>query len=220
MRKKENENYDVVKKTNARETTERPVIDVDETTKNASNVTGCGCRAQSRQTEERTCECEENGVFEGKEDLLNKYGRSDLLEKVTEEELQEIYRNACLGKESVEILRPLSEDRRFRNLLLHQYKEYAKITKEIEIFAGENGIDIKGSSFFARSMMYMTTNINTLSDRSNSKLSEIMIQGINMGIISTTKVVNKLHDDGRECPLASELLKLLDKNLAEMKVFL
>ena len=80
MRKKENENYDVVKKTNARETTERPVIDVDETTKNESNVTGCGCRAQSRQTEISASLClrcdsaAAYGRLVGKRDILL-YGR-------------------------------------------------------------------------------------------------------------------------------------------------
>ncbi|MBO5304815.1 MAG: hypothetical protein J6A99_03970, partial [Clostridia bacterium] len=62
--------------------------------------------------------------------------------------------------------------------------------------------------------------VNTISDKSNSKLSEIMIQGINMGIISTTKIVNKIEDENKDCPYARRLLDLLSKNLEEMKLFL
>ena len=69
-------------------------------------------------------------------------------------------------------------------------------------------------------MIYMTTAINTIKDKSDSKLSEIMMQGINMGIISLTKLNNKLSEENRSCHLADSLLSLLMKNLEEMKLFL
>lgn len=138
----------------------------------------------------------------------------------SEIDLQEVYKNAFTGKESVEILRSFSADKSFRNVLIRQYKEYAALAKDIELCANRLGYDLKKTSFFAKSMMYVTTAINTLTDKSDSKLSEIYIQGINMGIIAMTKLINKLNDENKTLPYANSLLSLLQKDLEEMKLFL
>ena len=68
--------------------------------------------------------------------------------------------------------------------------------------------------------MHFTTAINTLKDKSNSKLAEIMVQGINMGIISIMKIINRLSDEGRSNQYADKMLAVLQENLNEMKLFL
>lgn len=138
----------------------------------------------------------------------------------SETDLQEVYKNAFTGKESVEILRSFSADKGFRNVLIRQYKEYASLAKEIELYANQAGFDLKKTSFFARSMMYITTAMNTIKDKSDSKLSEIYIQGIDMGIIAMVRLINKLADEGKTLPYAQALLDMLQRNLEEMKAFL
>lgn len=135
-------------------------------------------------------------------------------------ELREIYRNAAVGKESIKILRKMSEDRGFRNLLLKQYDAYAEIAGEMEAYAAENGVELSSPSAFAKGMMYLTAKMNALGDKSSSKLAEIMIQGINMGIVSLTKIVNKLSDEGRSNKFAEDMLNLVRGNLEDMKLFL
>lgn len=140
--------------------------------------------------------------------------------EINRAELQEIYKNAVLGMQSVEDLRPLSHDRAFRNLLLKQYGRYAAVAKDIELFATEHAVELDDPSLFAKGMMKMSTMFNTIADRSNSKLAEIMVQGINMGIVSITKVINRLADEGRTNEYAERMLKLMQENLNEMKLFL
>lgn len=140
--------------------------------------------------------------------------------KIAPSVLQEVYQNAMLGKYAVENLRPLSSDRGFRNLLLKQYKEYSAIAKEIEVYADKVGMDVKSINIFSRGMMYFTTMMNTIGNKSNSKLAEIMIQGINMGIISLTKIINKKSDEEESHSFAKKMMEVLDKNLEEMKLFL
>ena len=135
-------------------------------------------------------------------------------------ELQEVYKNAVLGMQSVEDLRPLSKDRAFRNLLLKQYGRYTAVAKDVELYATQHGIELSDPSLFAKGMMKMTTAINTMMDRSNSKLAEIMVQGINMGIVSITKVINRLSDEHRTNEYADRMLELMQENLNEMKLFL
>lgn len=140
--------------------------------------------------------------------------------RIAETDLQEVYKNACTGKESVEIIRGFSANKGFKNVLIRQYKEYSALAKETEIYANRLGYDLQKTSALAKAMMYITTAMNTLKDKSDSKLSEIMIQGIDMGIIAMTKIINRNSDENKSCSLAESMLALLQKNLEEMKLFL
>ena len=140
--------------------------------------------------------------------------------KISEQDLQEVYKNTSTGRDSVDILRSFSPNKGFKNILIRQYKEYASLGKEIEMYANKLGYDLQKNSFLAKSMMYVTTAVNTIKDKSDSKLAEIMIQGIDMGIIAMTKLINKNSDEDKTCSFAESLLALLQKNLEEMKLFL
>ena len=140
--------------------------------------------------------------------------------KISEQDLQEVYKNTSTGRDSVDILRSFSANKGFKNILIRQYKEYASLGKEIEMYANKLGYDLQKNSFLAKSMMYVTTAVNTIKDKSDSKLAEIMIQGIDMGIIAMTKLINKNSDEDKTCSFAESLLALLQKNIEEMKLFL
>jgi formyltetrahydrofolate synthetase len=134
--------------------------------------------------------------------------------------LKEIFKNAKLGMISIEILKQFSEDRGFRNLLMRQYTEYNAICKEVEIYSAKNNVDLKTNTIVNRIMMFMGTLFTTITDKSNSKLSEIMIQGINMGIISIKKVQNSLSDNNNHNEYADRLMGILQNNLEDLKLFL
>ena len=140
--------------------------------------------------------------------------------KPCEEEVREIYRNLTAGKDSAETLRPMSADSAFREVLLRQDKDYSDLCARVEGYAAENGYDLKELSPMAKGMMHISASLNALTDKSSSKLASIMLQGIDMGVISITKIVNKLHKEGASCPLAEEMLDMLERNALEMRKFL
>lgn len=178
------------------------------------------CDKECAQKSKKTWEEPRSGYRNDKAKELLSDCKPEIDEHINKEELQEIYKNAVLGMESVDILRPLSSDRGFRNLLLKQYRRYVAIAKEMELYAAEKGEDLNDPSLFAKGMMHFTTMINTIKDKSNSKLAEIMVQGINMGIISIMKIINRLSDEGRSNKYADKMLAVLQENLNEMKLFL
>lgn len=143
-------------------------------------------------------------------------------------DLQEVYQSAMLGKYAVENLRPISTDRGFRNLLLKQYKGYSAIAKEMETYADKFNIELHGVNVVNRGMMYFSTIFGTISNKSSSKLAEMMVQGINMGIISITKLLNKKPTESqgitpseiKSADFAEKMIEVLHTNLEEMKLFL
>ncbi len=140
--------------------------------------------------------------------------------KPCEEEVREIYRNLTAGKDSVETLRPMSADSAFREVLLRQDKDYSDLCARVEGYAAENGYDLKELSPMAKGMMHISASLNALTDKSSSKLASIMLQGIDMGVISISKIVNKLHKEGASCPIAEDMLDMLERNALEMRAFL
>ncbi|MBR1748017.1 MAG: hypothetical protein IJ735_07425 [Clostridia bacterium] len=226
MTEKTNENVDVMEKT---ETKARSAEDNSSRSKKSAAKS---CEAESGNTsdirKEKQKEKEEaQRLSRPRSGRKNEEARKVLTDNASNEkdapdkaELQEVYKNAILGMQSVEDLRPLSTDRGFRNLLLKQYGRYAAVAKDVEIYAADRGIELDDPSLFAKGMMKMTTMFNTIKDKSNSKLAEIMVQGINMGIISVTKVINRLSDEHRTNEYADRMLNLMQQNLNEMKLFL
>ncbi len=155
-----------------------------------------------------------------KDRLFGETESTDTEKVLCEEELREIYRNATAGKDSVNILLPMSEDRNFRDALLNQGKKYDEFISRIEEYADENDADLKAVSPFAKGMMQMSATFDTITDKSPSKLASIMLEGINMGEISIIKIVNKLNKCGKKCPLASDMLDFLKDSAEEMKKYL
>lgn len=135
--------------------------------------------------------------------------------------LQEIYKTATQGMQSVEIIRPMVKDKALKSILFRQYNGYKALTKEIELQSANEGFDLRSSSFFTKAMMYGSLLMNTVSDRSSSKLAEVMIQGLNMGIISLVKVKNNIDPEVKvDLTFADKLMDMLHNNIEALKPYL
>lgn len=138
------------------------------------------------------------------------------------EMLQEIYRNTTAGMYSVETIKPYVKDKELRKLLFNQFNAYKKLSKEIELEAANQELDIKPINIMAKFMMTSGTFFNTLGDKSSSKIAEIMLQGIDMGIISCIKLINGIGQDNTniDLSLAKKTLELFQNNFEQLKAYL
>lgn len=177
--------------------------------------------------ESETCSCQESEQKTDRQAEIERLLAQSYEEKpcaneeITDERtLQSVYKVAKLGLESAEILAPLTKDKGYQNLLLKQYKEYNALAKEIELYCSNRKLKLVDNTIMQKAMMSMSANINTLMDKSNSKLSEIMIQGVNMGIITLTRIQNQLADKQLTNCYADQLMALLQQNLEDFKLFL
>ena len=70
-------------------------------------------------------------------------------------------------------------------------------------------------------MSWMGIELNTLTDTSNSKLAQILIQGNDMGIIKGTKLLNNLtFEDSQIENLLKDFINLQQENIEGLKKFL
>lgn len=137
------------------------------------------------------------------------------------EYLNYIYQNAKMGTDTIEQLLDIVKEKEFLEVLNSQNKEYEAIEKEAERLLKENGQEEKDISLFQKVSAYIMINVKTLTDKSASHISEMLIQGSTMGVIDIIKN-NRKYQGAHEniIQLGQRLLKFEENNINECKKFI
>lgn len=135
--------------------------------------------------------------------------------------LNKIYENATMGGESVSMLSEKVEDKEVLLELERQHSEYNKIAGDtVQALAQEKAVP-KQQSPLAKMGVWSGVQLNTLTDRSNDKIAQMMIEGSTMGIIDLSRLMKEYSDipeDYRK--IAQKLIKLEEDGSQRMKQFL
>lgn len=104
--------------------------------------------------------------------------------------LNELNKACTMGMDSITFVSDKVEDENMKENLSYQYAEYGNIAKKISTAFEEYG-EIPDDEPAGQKMMgWMGVQMNTLTDKSTSKIAELMIQGGDMGIIKCQKLLN------------------------------
>ena len=105
--------------------------------------------------------------------------------------LNELNKGIKMGMDSISNVSEKVQDDRFKQDLKYQYDEYNKILNEVNNELTNYDDFTKELNPMQKAMGWMGVELNTISDKSNSKIAEMMIQGTNMGIIEGVKLLNQ-----------------------------
>lgn len=135
--------------------------------------------------------------------------------------LNEIHKGVTMGMSSLEEVSKKSSDQTFKDNLSMQYNTYLntlnKVNSEFEK-AGEIPDD---TPINQKIMGWTGIQMNTMNDTSNTKLSELLIQGYDMGIIKGTKLLNQSPEASKNVKnILSEFIQLQEDNINQLKKFL
>ena len=104
--------------------------------------------------------------------------------------LNEINKGIKMGMDSISNITDKVQDAEFKDLLLLEYDRYNSILNRVNSEL-KNYDDIpKEVPPMQKVMGYMDVEISTLTDKSNSKIAEMMLKGTNMGIIEGIRLKN------------------------------
>lgn len=132
-----------------------------------------------------------------------------------------IYQNSQMGVDTIKQLMEIVEDENFKNQLKSQFNEYEEIHLAAKKSLNENGYDEKGIGALDKIKTYLMLNLQTLTDKTPSHISEMLIIGSNMGIINAVKNLKKYKDAEAEIlKLMKRLLKFEEDNVQQLKEFL
>ena len=135
--------------------------------------------------------------------------------------LQDVVRNARTGRDAVEQLMKKAESGPMRDELARERDDYAAAQREGERALLDAGGRAEPTGPVARAGMWMGLEMETLADRSDAHIAEIVIQGATMGVIEMTKALNTYDDaDDRARSLASRFVVQQNETIDRQKAFL
>lgn len=106
--------------------------------------------------------------------------------------LDEVNKGATMGMDAINFVLDKVEDSSFRKVLDGEYNKYRDITNRVnEVYSNYNTEkEPHETNAMTKMMTWYGVQMKTMNDHSNSKLSELLIQGTNMGIIEGRKLLN------------------------------
>lgn len=135
--------------------------------------------------------------------------------------LKEINKDAKMGMDSLTIVTKKVQDEKFKKLLNNQHDEYQNIFDRTQELLVQENKNIQDVPAMQKAMAWTGIQMNTINDKSNSKLSELLIQGNDMGVIKGTKLLNESNFTSPEIEnLLSDFVRLQEKNIDDLKKFL
>ena len=135
--------------------------------------------------------------------------------------LNQINQGIKMGMDSISNVSEKVQDSRLKDELLFQYDKYNEILNEVNDELTNYDDFPKELNSMQKAMGWMGVEMNTLTDKSNSKIAEMMIQGTNMGIIEGVKLLN--HNPDTEQHIKDILNKFIDfqqNNVEQLKKYL
>ena len=135
--------------------------------------------------------------------------------------LNQINQGIKMGMDSISNVSEKVQDSRLKNELLFQYDKYNEILNEVNDELTNYDDFPKELNSMQKAMGWVGVEMNTLTDKSNSKIAELMIQGTNMGIIEGVKLLN--HNPDTDQHIKNILNKFIDSqqnNVEQLKKYL
>lgn len=146
----------------------------------------------------------------------------NLEKKQNKNVLDEVNKGTSMGMDAINDVIPKVEDEAFKKVLQGEYDKYNKIHKKIEkIYHEFDNDEPTETSIMNKMMTSIMVDMKTITDTSNSKISELLIQGTNMGIIEGKKLLNHKTDlDERVEIILKDFVAMQEDSIETLKKYL
>ena len=135
--------------------------------------------------------------------------------------LDEIHKGACMGVDALSFVLDKVEDREFKKELKREYNDYKTIASEIEkIYPKYNDDKPHETNVMNKAMTWSEVEMKTINDKSNFKIAELLLNGVNMGIIECIRILNKKKIDDEVSKIVSRYVTMQEKSVDVLKSYL
>lgn len=135
--------------------------------------------------------------------------------------LDEIHKGACMGVDALSFVLDKVEDKEFKKELEREYNDYKMIASEIEeIYPKYNDDKPHETNVMNKAMTWSEVEMKTINDKSNSKIAELLLNGVNMGIIEGRRILNKKRIDDEVSKIVSKYVTMQERSVDVLKSYL
>ncbi len=135
--------------------------------------------------------------------------------------LDEIHKGACMGMDALHFVLDKVEDNNLKEVLDTEYAQYKKIAERIEeVYPKYNNGEPHKTSAMNKMMTWYGIEMKTMTDHSDSKIAELLLNGVNMGIIEGKKILNKKNMDEEVTNIINEYVSMQERSVEVLKEYL
>lgn len=136
--------------------------------------------------------------------------------------LDELNKGTVMGMDAISYVSDKVGDKKFKEVLDVEYGKYKKIANRIdEIYSQFSEKEPQETSPMNKMMTWYGIQMNTITDKSNSKISELLMQGTNMGIIEGRRLLNNNLDIDKEVrQILNDFVVMQEDSVETLKKYL
>lgn len=135
--------------------------------------------------------------------------------------LNEIGKATRMGLSSITFVSDKVENEKMKEDLSTQYADYGKVLDKVNTQFEKYGEIPDEEPMMDKMMTWTGVQMNTLTDKSNSHIAELMIQGNLMGIIESQKLLNHSPEMEKEVKdILNDFINLQNNHIDKLKQYL
>ena len=121
--------------------------------------------------------------------------------------LDEVNKGATMGMDAISYVSDKVSNDEFKKVLNVEYDKYKKISQRVnDLYANYSVKEPHETSAMNKMMTWYGIQMQTMTDDTTSKLSELLMKGTNMGIIEGRRLINQNQDTD----IASDVKNILN----------
>lgn len=137
--------------------------------------------------------------------------------------LDEVNKGATMGMDAIDYLVPKVQDNEFKKVLDVEYNKYKDISRRANHLYENYTIEKEPheTNIMNKMMTWYGIQMRTMNDNSNSKISELLMQGTNMGIIEGRRLLNQNPNmNAKIKTLLNDFVKMQENSVEILKIYL
>lgn len=136
--------------------------------------------------------------------------------------LDEVNKGATMGMEAISVISEKVHDNTFKKVLDTEYNKYKDISRRVnDLYENYSSKEPHEINAMNKMMTWYGIQMRTITDDSNSKLSELLMQGTNMGIIEGRRLINQNQNAAQDVKnILHEFVTMQEDSVKTLKKYL
>ena len=138
--------------------------------------------------------------------------------------LEHLYKDSSMGTQTLtDLLNVLNDkDNKIKDVIESVIKGYEKHLKIVKDYMKDNNYDIDSKPLISKLGAFMGIKMEVMKDNSDSRIANMLIQGITMGVLNVTKNLNKYKGKVSKdiLSIVKDFKKHQEESIEKLKVYL
>lgn len=135
-----------------------------------------------------------------------------------------LYQDADMALDNLTMLinKINKKDNKIKKVIESLIKGYENYLTKVKNYIKENNYDIQPKPLISKMGAYFGINMEVMKDNSDSRLADMLIQGLTMGVLNVTKKIDTFKGDADKeiIKLGKEFKDFQQKSIDKLKVYL